>query len=178
MKMELSTSQVYKALSSLIHPEIENRNLVDLGMITSVEVENNRVKVGLALPTLDVSIRNDLIEGVKGAVENIEVGLVAEVEVLEMNPDQRAAFMAIVREEQNRPRVSRRIGNVVAVMSGKGGVGKSSVAVLLVGFKSDVDELTVALFVSTVPSGTSPLTVTVTSSLVVSSPSSAVSRST
>jgi Mrp family chromosome partitioning ATPase len=133
MQKEISASEVYKALSSLHHPEIQNRNLVDLGMITSVDVENDRVKVGLALPALNIPIRNDLIEGIKGVVENLEAGLAAKVEVLEMNPDQRAQFMAIAREEKNRPTVSRRIGNVVAVMSGKGGVGKSSVAVLLAG---------------------------------------------
>lgn len=47
-----------------------------------------------------------------------------------MSPEQKAAFMARIRGEEAMGVVNR-ITHVIAVASGKGGVGKSSVAALL-----------------------------------------------
>jgi ATP-binding protein involved in chromosome partitioning len=43
--------QVRKALEQVMDPEL-NRNVVELGMVRNIEVENNRVRLTLALTTL------------------------------------------------------------------------------------------------------------------------------
>ena len=128
---QITKLDVNEILSTLEHPEIPGRNLLELGMITSIEIHNDNITVQLALPALDVPIRQDLATAVQEGVEKIRTGLSVEVKVVEMDAEKKAAFKSIAREAKNRPRVSRRIRNVIAVMSGKGGVGKSSVAVLL-----------------------------------------------
>jgi Mrp family chromosome partitioning ATPase len=83
------------------------------------------------LPSLDVPIKNDLMEKIQQAIEKKDDNLIVKIEVVEMDADQQAAFKAMARDAKSRPRVSISIKIVIAVMSGKGGVGKSSVAVLL-----------------------------------------------
>jgi len=131
MTKTLSKKNIYDALSTIKHPEIANSNLVELGMIPNVAIQNSHVKVTLALPTLNATIKNDLILMVEQTVEKLNDVLEVEVDTVEMDYEQKDAFKTISREAKRRPRISRRIDNVIAVMSGKGGVGKSSVAVLL-----------------------------------------------
>jgi Mrp family chromosome partitioning ATPase len=131
MKKEISKPDIYDVLSSLEHPEIPGCNLLELGMIPTIDIQNSHVTVELALPALDVPIRQNLTDAVQQAVEKIREDLSVAVEVVEMDSEKKAAFKSIAREAKNKPRVSRQIRNVIAVMSGKGGVGKSSVAVLL-----------------------------------------------
>jgi Mrp family chromosome partitioning ATPase len=131
MSTTLSEETVYDALSTIKHPEMPNTNLLELGMIPSVNVHNGHIKVTLALPTLKASVKDDLILRVEQSVEKIKDVLKVEVDTVEMDTDQKEAFKEFSQEAKHRPRVDRHIDNVIAVMSGKGGVGKSSVAVLL-----------------------------------------------
>lgn len=132
MKNKISIANVYDVLSTLNHPEIPSCNLLELEMIPDVDVQDGLVKVILALPSLDVPVKKEMIDSIRQAVEKLTDGhLQVWVDVEEMNVDQRTAFKALVSEVKRRPKRSRVIGNVIAVMSGKGGVGKSSVAVML-----------------------------------------------
>jgi Mrp family chromosome partitioning ATPase len=131
MEEQILKSEINKVLSTLEHPEIPGRSLLELGMIPTVDIHNNHINVQLALPALEVPIRQDLVAAVQQSLEKVDPGLYIEVQVVEMSAEVKGAFKEIAREAQNKPRVSRRIDNVIAVMSGKGGVGKSSVAVLL-----------------------------------------------
>jgi len=132
MSPRLSKSEIYQYLAKVKHPEIQSRNLVELGMIPDVILEDSRVVVILALPSLDVSIKEELIETIRQAVTGLGDGLKAEIRVVEMNDAQRTTFQTAVREEMKMPpKPGVYVREVIAVMSGKGGVGKSSVAGLL-----------------------------------------------
>jgi Mrp family chromosome partitioning ATPase len=131
MPKQISKSDIYQALSHVNHPEITNRNLVDLRVISEVHVKDSNVHVTLALPNLQSPIKGELIEAVKQAVSEITDNLNVDISVTEMNPEQRSAFLAIAREEHSSPKPSTHVKKVIAVLSGKGGVGKSSVAGLL-----------------------------------------------
>jgi Mrp family chromosome partitioning ATPase len=131
MSSQISESKIYQVLSTVKHPEITGRSLVELGMLPEIGIDGNSIRVTLALPTMDVPIKGDLIELVKKAVSKIESGIKVQVDLKEMDADQRAKFMAFVREAQTSSQPAGKVRKVLAVMSGKGGVGKSSVAGLL-----------------------------------------------
>lgn len=123
--------QVMDALRQVMHPELE-RDLVELGMIVDVAVQDGRVAIVLALPFIEVPIKEDLVRATKEAIRTIDPALQVQVQPVEMNQRERAAFMAKSEKGDARPASSANdISHVVAVLSGKGGVGKSSVAALL-----------------------------------------------
>ena len=132
MTFHVSRSEVFQALSQVRHPEMQSRNLVELGMIPEVIVEGTQVLVTLALPSPDAPVRQELVDAIRQTVMGLADGLEAEVRVMEMNEAQRTVFQLAVKEELKvSPKPGVCVRRVLAVMSGKGGVGKSSVAALL-----------------------------------------------
>jgi Mrp family chromosome partitioning ATPase len=126
----MTEEQVFQALRGVIHPEFK-RDLVELEMIQGVAAEDGRVTVTLALPFIDVPVKDDLVRGVKEALSGLDSGTQIEVDLVEMSQRERAAFMDQAGGEPGSASPINDIAHVVAVLSGKGGVGKSSVAALL-----------------------------------------------
>ena len=132
MSSHISKTDILQRLEQVNHPEFKERNLVELGMIPGVEIENSFVQVILALPSPDSPIRQELVELIRHAISELQEGLDIKINVVGMNEAQRTAFQTTIREEFQVPSMSgSHIRRVIAVMSGKGGVGKSSVASLL-----------------------------------------------
>lgn len=126
-----STAELFGVLGQVKHPEFEEYSLVDLGMISQIEVNHDLVEITLALPFPNLPIKEQLIGLVQGAVnETLEEPMAVNIRTTQMSPEQKADFMARVSGQETK-RVINHIGHVIAVASGKGGVGKSSVAALL-----------------------------------------------
>jgi Mrp family chromosome partitioning ATPase len=118
-----------KALEGVMDPEL-HRNLVELGMIRDVSIEDGTVEVTLALTTLACPLREQIVDDVKAAVGAVEgVGKV-EVDLTEMT-DEEKQRIGIGAPQKGAAEELNEIKHVVAVMSGKGGVGKSLVSALL-----------------------------------------------
>jgi Mrp family chromosome partitioning ATPase len=132
MTFHVSRSDVFQALSQVRHPEFQNRNLVELSMIAEVIVDKAQVQVILALPSLDAPIKQELVAAIHQAVTSLADNLKVEVHLTKMDDARRAVFQSAVKEEFRVPlKPDVHVRRVLAVMSGKGGVGKSSVAGLL-----------------------------------------------
>ncbi|MEA3350494.1 MAG: Mrp/NBP35 family ATP-binding protein [Chloroflexota bacterium] len=146
MPIQVSESNVYQKLSTVKHPEMPKRSLVELNMIPDVRIEGDHVLVELALPFMNVPTKQDVINLIQNAVSNMKGNPEVKVKITEMNAKQRSKFMAYSQKEnvasqrpgqqqgnvaKQTPKPSNKIDKVLAVMSGKGGVGKSSVAGLL-----------------------------------------------
>ncbi|PKY66466.1 sodium:proton antiporter [Schaalia turicensis] len=129
--MSVSIDQVMAALETVIDPEI-HRPIVDLNMTSAeqVTIDGSTVTVEVLLTTagcpLRTTINADIIKAV-GAVEGVEN---VKVDMGVMSDEQKKAL----REKLNGGRPEREIPfaqpnsltRVIAVTSGKGGVGKSS----------------------------------------------------
>jgi Mrp family chromosome partitioning ATPase len=127
----ITDEQVINALGKVMHPEIEQRDLVRLKMIRDVSVKDGKVTLTLVLPFKEISIKDDLVGSVREAVTSLDADLEIEVKFAEMSQQERAAFMT---EAQGGPKPAQsmnKVGRVIAVLSGKGGVGKSSAVALL-----------------------------------------------
>nr|MBN1229192.1 Mrp/NBP35 family ATP-binding protein [Anaerolineae bacterium] len=130
MSTGISKSQIHRALSQVKHPEHEDKSIVELEMIPQIEVDGDQVTVKLALPFPNVQIAGDLMDRIHQAIGSLDGNLQVQIDTVQMEPEKKAAFMSrILGRESAAPRP--RIRQVVGVMSGKGGVGKSSIAGLL-----------------------------------------------
>ena len=127
----IAAEQIRKVLQGVKHPEL-SRNLVELGMIRDIAVSERRTAVTLALPFVNVPVREKIVQSVRAALSDLD-GVEVVVELEEMTAQERQHFMDLVRQQQQGGMAEHLndIHRVIAVMSGKGGVGKSLVASLL-----------------------------------------------
>jgi len=126
----ITSEQVFDALRQIMHPEMK-RNLVELGMIKDVTVGNDGVTLTLMLPFKEVPIKDDLVRSVREAVASLDSELPVDVKLGEMSQQERTAFMTAAEGGPKMAQSVNDVDHVIAVLSGKGGVGKSSVAALL-----------------------------------------------
>jgi len=122
--------EIREALTGVIDPEL-GRNIVELGMVRQVEVDDEQVNITLALTTLACPLKEKIVGDVKEAVRGLDGGLITNVQLVQMRAEERSAILGQPQEEQPLAAAFNEVGRVIAVMSGKGGVGKSSVAALL-----------------------------------------------
>jgi Mrp family chromosome partitioning ATPase len=126
----VTSEQILATLRGVIHPEL-GRDLVSLGMIKATRVEDSAIRVTLALPGKTIPIQDDLARAVREAAAQVGDGLQVQVDLVEMSPEERTAFLATANEIIQQSKPLNKIDHVIAVVSGKGGVGKSSVTALL-----------------------------------------------
>jgi ATP-binding protein involved in chromosome partitioning len=129
------------ALRGVLDPELGS-DIVDLGMVQSVSVSpEGAVTVGVALTIAACPMRNRIEEDVVRKVSALQDVTSVEVETTAMDAEQRSALMGVARRrarENAEPTSVSPLTRVVAVGSGKGGVGKSSVSVNLALALSDL----------------------------------------
>lgn len=121
--------QVREALAGVMDPEL-HKSLIELGMVRQVRIEGGRVGITLALTTLACPLKDQIVgdvQAVVGALEAVE-GVV--IELAEMTGEEKRRI-GIGLPEKGAVEDLNEIRRVIAVMSGKGGVGKSLVSGLL-----------------------------------------------
>jgi len=125
-----TVQEITEALSTVMDPEL-GRNIVELGMVRDVGIVGNKVSFTFALTTLACPLRGRMIDDAKAAIAKLDEDLELDVQLTEMSDEDKQRLMQ--GEEGEKPLAERmnEIAHVVAVMSGKGGVGKSSVAAQL-----------------------------------------------
>jgi Mrp family chromosome partitioning ATPase len=125
----IAEEKIRQALEKVMHPGLK-RNLVELGMVRDVEVQDSQVNFTLALPSLASSLKDQIVAEAKAAVLAVDGVKEVEVELTEMSAEEKKRILP----NHDQPGVAERfnrIEHIIAVMSGKGGVGKSLVAGLL-----------------------------------------------
>ena len=144
--MAPADSAVREALRGIAEPELD-RSIVDLGMVQGVAVDGSTVVIALALPIPDEAIRDQLVPDIREAVRALDGVDRVDVDVRPMREDELPAVARVLKgepppnplrvvdaataeREAARPRPNPFVDartRVLAISSGKGGVGKSSV---------------------------------------------------
>src|SRR5438552_1066035 len=126
--MEPSRDAIYEALGNVIDPELR-KPVTELDMVRDLRIEGGDVAVTIALTVAGCPLRTafeDQVSRFVGAVPGVErVALDFDV----MTPDERAALTTKLRggvEQRSQGLSVDRTTRVLAIASGKGGVGKSS----------------------------------------------------
>jgi len=127
--------QIRKALHGVDDPEIR-RPITDLGMVDDIQVDpEGRARVRILLTVPGCPLRDTLHRDVTTAAGAVPGVAAVDVELSVMSDEQRAALRELLKGGQADREIpfarSDSLTQIIAVASGKGGVGKSSVTVNL-----------------------------------------------
>ena len=122
----MKTNEVNKWLLEVEHPAKGDRSIVELGMVENVVVEDNKVTITLGFSKHRDPLAEYLIGSTKAAViRNAPAGTQVEVKTIikEASAPKKKPGLDLGFEEVEG------IKHIIGIASGKGGVGKSTVAV-------------------------------------------------
>lgn len=94
---KFAQQNIKQALSEVMHPEI-NYSLVNLGMIEDVLYEQERVKLTLNLPSLEVPVKGVLVESIKKALVDLDSSIEVKINIEQMTEQQRENFMEMAKK--------------------------------------------------------------------------------
>jgi ATP-binding protein involved in chromosome partitioning len=132
----LTEEQVREALRNVLDPEI-GRPIEDIGMLQGIEVDGGVVRVSVLITIEGCPLKDRITSDVTAAVQPLSGVERVEVALSPMSPEQREALVHQLRGgAAGAPAPQKKISfpdstAVIAVASGKGGVGKSTVTVNL-----------------------------------------------
>jgi len=118
---------VRRAVSAVVDPELR-LPIGDIDMVRDFVVTGDLARVGIALTIVGCPAADRIEREVRAAAESVAGIERVEVEVGVMSPGERAALTERLRGGRRRmPFGADSLTRVIAVTSGKGGVGKSTV---------------------------------------------------
>jgi len=112
----ITTEQVLQALSNVMDPDL-HKDLVSLKMIEDIHIEGEKVSFTLVLTTPACPLRMQLERSAREAVMTQTGAKEVSIKVISRAPGAKPLSLG-----------DNQFGHVIAVGSGKGGVGKSTVA--------------------------------------------------
>jgi ATP-binding protein involved in chromosome partitioning len=124
-----TTEDIYLALSQVQDPEI-HRSLTELNMVAGLSLKGNNLLLEIKLTVSGCPMRDEITKRVKAAIAQLDENVITEITFSVMSDEERASLRKQLKggvERENPFNHPDSMTKVIAIASGKGGVGKSSI---------------------------------------------------
>jgi ATP-binding protein involved in chromosome partitioning len=124
-----TTAEIFDALSQVEDPEI-HRSLTELNMVESVDLNGEKLALGIKLTVAGCPMRDEITNRIVTAISNLDSKLVTQITFSVMTDQERADLRRQLKggvDRENPFNAADSMTKVIAIASGKGGVGKSSI---------------------------------------------------
>lgn len=128
--MEPSRDEIYKALEKVIDPELK-KPVTELDMVRDVRIDGGHVAITIALTVAGCPLRSSFQDQVNGVLRPLPGVESVSLEFDVMSPEEKVALTTKLRggiKERTKGISIDASTRVLAIASGKGGVGKSSLS--------------------------------------------------
>lgn len=122
----MTQKQIEDVLRSVVHP-VREADIVTLGMVEDIKIEEGKIRFKLVFPSPD-ALSGSIKQSCEAAIKEAFPSENLKVSILELVRERKIAKKAHLELGQE---ALVNVGHIIAVASGKGGVGKSTVAVNL-----------------------------------------------
>ncbi len=120
----ITEGEIMKWLQEVEHPAKGDKNIVELGMVEKVEAQDSKVTVTMSFSKHRDPLAEYLIGSAKASIiRNAPAGTVVEINTVIKEAPKKKAGLDLGLEELAE------VKHIIGIASGKGGVGKSTVAV-------------------------------------------------
>jgi Mrp family chromosome partitioning ATPase len=126
----ITEQQVLDVLSKVQDPEL-GRDLVSLKMVRDVQILDGQIAFTLVLTIASCPMRFHMAEDARYQLLQIPGATDVQINFAAMTPEERKEALGSGKSSLPKLNAMNRVGRVLSVMSGKGGVGKSSVTAML-----------------------------------------------
>jgi len=117
----MDNNDVLDLLKTVPYPGF-SRDIVSFGMVDQIHIEKDQIKIQLKISTQQEEKRQSVVNAVRDVLEKTKAFQDIQVTVLDQPPSQPSV-------ETAQPRaINGKVTHIIAVASGKGGVGKSTIA--------------------------------------------------
>ena len=115
----MTEAEILKALSNVINPD-QKKDIVSLGMVTDIKIHDNNISLTIGVPMASAPYKDTINAQSEEAIKKL---------YNDENINVHVTFTSKTTSGRtSAPTVLPKVKNIIAVVSGKGGVGKSTVA--------------------------------------------------
>jgi len=127
----MNKSEVLELLKTIKYPGF-SRDIISFGIIDNIEIVEKNISIELKIPTQNEDTKKEIVDSIRHNLESVsqfdEIKIDSKSEGTAPDVKQQTVQQPTQAPVQQRVKLNGDIKHIVAVASGKGGVGKSTVA--------------------------------------------------